>query len=167
MCGRHTHTYTCTCRGYISHRRSSLYVNCIRNSEYPANFLHTDHSRIPAKRTSIRRSLHHKFRRTWRCNAHLGKRPRRAFGMHQTSDGALLSSMLRDDSAGRDSRVSRVFVPARVAIYAGYLSSRPTRARDISAESFGNLLIASKAARWLLEFRRARYNSRCDSTNAL
>lgn len=63
-----TRAYMCICRGYISHRRSSLYVNCIRNSEYPANFLHTDHSRISAKRTSIRRSLHHKFRRTW-CNA--------------------------------------------------------------------------------------------------
>lgn len=71
---RHTHTYMHTCRGYISHRRSSLYVNCIRNSEYPTNFLHTDHSRISAKRTSIRRSLHHKFRRTWR-NAHLMEAP--------------------------------------------------------------------------------------------
>jgi len=70
----HTHRYVCACRGYISQRRSSLYVNCIRNSEYPANFLHTDHSRISAKRTSIRRSLHHKFRRTW-CNAHLAEAP--------------------------------------------------------------------------------------------
>ena len=69
-----TYTYMHTCRGYISHRRSSLYVNCIRNSEYPTNFLHTDHSRISAKRTSIRRSLHHKFRRTWR-NAHLVEAP--------------------------------------------------------------------------------------------
>lgn len=66
--------YVHACRGYISHRRSSLYVNCIRNSEYPANFLHTDHSRISAKRTSIPRSLHHKFQRTW-CNAHLVEAP--------------------------------------------------------------------------------------------
>lgn len=61
-----------------------VYVNCIRNSEYPANFLHTDHSRISAKRTSIRRSLHHKFRCTW-CNAHLVEAPRVAFVMRQTS----------------------------------------------------------------------------------
>lgn len=72
--GTRARTHMCTCRGYISHRRSSLYVNCIRNSEYPTNFLHTDHSRISAKRTSIRRSLHHKFRRTWR-NAHLVEAP--------------------------------------------------------------------------------------------
>lgn len=71
--------YMYICRGYISHRRSSLYVNCIRNSEYPTNFLHTDHSRISAKRTSIRRSLHHKFRRTWR-NAHLVEAPASHFG---------------------------------------------------------------------------------------
>lgn len=104
MCAN-TDLYVYTCRGYISHRRSSLYVNCIRNSEYPTNFLHTDHSRISAKRTSIRRSLHHKFRRTWR-NAHLVEAAASAFGMHQTS--ALLSPMLR--LCPTDSRVFRVFV---------------------------------------------------------
>lgn len=91
----YTHIYVYMCRGYISHRRSSLYVNCIRNSEYPTNFLHTDHSRISAKRTSIRRSLHHKFRRTWR-NAHLVEAPashlgctKRAHCFPQCCDSAL------------------------------------------------------------------------------
>lgn len=60
----HTNTSVRAFQRYISHRRTSLYVNCIRNSEYPANFLRADHLRISAKRTSIRRSLHHKFRRT-------------------------------------------------------------------------------------------------------
>lgn len=63
VAGVHTRASTHPPR-YISHRRTSLYVNCIRNSEYPANFLRADHLRISAKRTSIRRSLHHKFRRT-------------------------------------------------------------------------------------------------------
>jgi hypothetical protein len=84
-----THTYTHVA-GYISHRRSSLYVNCIRNSEYPANFLHTDHSRISAKRTSIRRSLHHKFRCTW-CNAHLVEAP--ALHLGCTKRAPLLSTV--------------------------------------------------------------------------
>lgn len=61
---QHTRAHTQSHNRYISHRRTSLYVNCIRNSEYPANFLRADHLRISAKRTSIRRSLHHKFRRT-------------------------------------------------------------------------------------------------------
>lgn len=103
-----THTYIHVA-GYISHRRSSLYVNCIRNSEYPANFLHTDHSRISAKRTSIRRSLHHKFRRTW-CNAHLVEAP--ALHLGCTKRASLLSTVLRLCPA--NSRVFHVFVGTRV-----------------------------------------------------
>lgn len=109
FCAAHTHTHTHVA-GYISHRRSSLYVNCIRNSEYPANFLHTDHSRISAKRTSIRRSLHHKFRRTW-CNAHLVEAPALHLGCAKRAP--LLSTVLRLCPA--NSRVFRVFAgnPAR------------------------------------------------------
>lgn len=84
----HTRTHTCIHVMGTFPTGALVYVNCIRNSEYPVNFLHTDHSRISAKRTSIRRSLHHKFRCTW-CNAHLVEAPRVAFVMHQTS--ALLS----------------------------------------------------------------------------
>lgn len=107
----HTHTYAYTPVYVCIHVAGTfptgalVYVNCIRNSEYPANFLHTDHSRISAKRTSIRRSLHHKFRCTW-CNAHLVEAPRVAFGMHRTR--ALLSPMLR--LYPTDSRVFRLFV---------------------------------------------------------
>lgn len=100
-----TYTHTCIHVAGTFPTGALVYVNCIRNSEYPANFLHTDHSRISAKRTSIRRSLHHKFRCTW-CNAHLEKAPRVAFVMRQTS--ALLSPMLR--FCPTDSRVFHVFV---------------------------------------------------------
>lgn len=99
------HTHTCIHVAGTFPTGALVYVNCIRNSEYPANFLHTDHSRISAKRTSIRRSLHHKFCCTW-CNAHLVEAPRVAFVMHQTS--ALLSPMLR--LFPTDSRAFRVFI---------------------------------------------------------
>jgi len=119
----HTHTHTHTeiraCRGYISQRRSSLYVNCIRNSEYPANFLHTDHSRISAKRTSIRRSLHHKFRRTW-CNAHLVEAPTLHSGC-AANERVPLRDVAR--LCPTDSRVFRVFGTLLTRILRGYLSS--------------------------------------------